>query len=87
MIEMHEQLEAAQLKIAEHDAENARRDEEQRLAQSRLSSLENLLGYLQKHPEFAAYMPSQSPTTTTVPATTPLSTTGNGSPASLSPRN
>ncbi|XP_020871234.1 uncharacterized protein LOC110225683 [Arabidopsis lyrata subsp. lyrata] len=57
-VELQEQL---RRKISEHDAENARRDEEHRQSQSRISSLEKLLEFMkEKDPELAAFLSSAS---------------------------
>ncbi|XP_019087480.1 PREDICTED: uncharacterized protein LOC104728292 [Camelina sativa] len=46
ILELQDQLEAARVKLVKVDEENARRDEEQRLAQSRITSLEMVVSYL-----------------------------------------
>ncbi|XP_019089235.1 PREDICTED: uncharacterized protein LOC109128024 [Camelina sativa] len=85
-------------KIAEHEAENARRDQEHRESQAELKRL--LLYMKEKNPEFEAFMvspPESSTPPTTHPATAPATNaqlTGGGttpcttpvsSPAAISP--
>ncbi|KAG7536946.1 putative transposase Ptta/En/Spm plant [Arabidopsis suecica] len=58
IVDLQEQL---RRKISEHDAENARRDEEHRQSQSRISSLEKLVLFMKdKDPELAAFLSSAS---------------------------
>ncbi|XP_020877109.1 uncharacterized protein LOC110227362 [Arabidopsis lyrata subsp. lyrata] len=80
IVELQDQL---QRKISEHEAENARRDEEHRQSQSRISSLEKLLVFMKdKDPELAAFLSSASTqpqppiqATTTAAGTLPTTTT------------
>ncbi|KAG7533281.1 Transposase Tnp1/En/Spm-like [Arabidopsis thaliana x Arabidopsis arenosa] len=57
-------------KMAEHDAENARRDAEQQASQTQIANLERLVMYWKEsNPSFAAFVASQPQPT--APATTP----------------
>ncbi|ESQ50746.1 hypothetical protein EUTSA_v10022874mg [Eutrema salsugineum] len=89
--EINQQLQAARQKIEEQEAENARRDAENRVSQSKIASLELLLSYFKTNdPAFAAYVASQAdlaaPTTTpgttlrAEPPTTAGNTLGNAPP-------
>ncbi|VVA99701.1 unnamed protein product [Arabis nemorensis] len=64
LAEMQEDLKSARLKLAEHDEENKRRDEEikeLRESHARVSELEKLLSFLKKdNPQIAAYMDEDS---------------------------
>ncbi|KAG7559313.1 putative transposase Ptta/En/Spm plant [Arabidopsis thaliana x Arabidopsis arenosa] len=79
IVELQDQL---RRKISEHEAENARRDEEHRQSQSRISSLEKLLVFMKdKDPELAAFLSSASTqpqppiqATTTAAGTLPTTT-------------
>lgn len=70
-------MKPACLKVAKVDEENARRDEEQRSAQSRIASLEMLVSYLRNtDPGVAEFMAAQPPVTAaaTTGATQPPAT-------------
>ncbi|KAL0876777.1 hypothetical protein Bca101_026482 [Brassica carinata] len=71
ILEMKSQLETANRKIAEHEADNARRDEEQRVTKERM---EMFIAIMKIHnPSLASLMDTQRPETTpaTAPSTSP----------------
>ncbi|CAH8263565.1 unnamed protein product [Arabidopsis lyrata] len=60
--EMQEQFQAARRKLAEQDLINSQREAEQRIAQSRFSSLEMIVSYLKTNdPQFADFLARQPP--------------------------
>ncbi|VVA98949.1 unnamed protein product [Arabis nemorensis] len=88
LLEIQEKLKSACRKIAEQDADNARRDEEHRQSQSRISEMEKLIAFMKNiYPRLAAFMSQSlvldsSPgiTPITVPATIQPSATGSTLP-------
>lgn len=70
ILEMKSQLETANRKLAENEADNARRDEEQRVTKERMSSMEMFVALMKIHnPSLASFMDTQRPET--APSTSP----------------
>lgn len=77
---IQQKLDAAEAKIAEHDKENARRDDEQRAAQAQIAEMAKLITYMKSSdPNYAAYLKQQAltpnaptPDPTLTPGTAPL---------------
>lgn len=93
--EIHEQLDFARQKIAQQEEDNrrrdeldARRDEEQRRAEAKISEMQKFIEYMKNtDPRFVAYMSQpnvveNSPANTQpIPGTAPLTATATAQPS------